>query len=113
MRWHYRPGHPKANERGFVAGPDLGDDAEHYARNAPIMVDRFYEGVKTIDGTVDLGSRRKHRQYMKERGLAPGSDYSPQWLENRRKELAREEAKERREDVARAVWENFEGVRKR
>jgi hypothetical protein len=50
---------------------------------------------------------------MKERGLAPGSDYSPQWLENRRKELAREEAKERREDVARAVWENFEGIRRK
>src|SRR5512145_1143689 len=47
-----------------------------HAVSAPIMVDRFYEGSRATDGT-DIGSRRKHRAYMKAHGLAPADDYSP------------------------------------
>jgi hypothetical protein len=48
---------------------------EERAIDAPIMVDRFYEGVPSpIDGTV-FQSRRQHRQYMKDRGLTTTDDY--------------------------------------
>ena len=73
------------------------------AVDAPILSGRFYEGMKTVEGE-DIGSRRKHQAYMAEHGLAPGSDYSPGWYENRRAEMKREADKKRRETVERVVY---------
>jgi hypothetical protein len=73
------------------------------ARDAPIMVDRWYEGTKALDGT-DIGSRRKHRAYMKDRGLAPADDFSPGWYDKVRREKKREQDQARRESIARAIY---------
>lgn len=107
-RYVYRPGHPKASSNGFVAIEDLDDApvAESYAIHSGIMVDRFYENTKTTDG-VDIGSRRKHRDYMKATGLAPASDFSPGYYERVRKEQKQAADRARRETVARAVYQKF------
>jgi hypothetical protein len=102
--WVYKPGHPKATERGFVAWEDYGYVEGDVALNAPVLVDRFYENTAATDGT-DIGSRRKHREYMKRTGLAPSSDFSPGWYERQRRGAAQEQHKERREAVARATYE--------
>lgn len=44
------------------------------ALDAPVLVDRFYEGARATDGT-DIGSRRRHREYMRVHGLAHESDF--------------------------------------
>lgn len=80
---------------------------EPQARDAPIMVDRFYEGAKATDGT-DIGSRRKHRQYMRDHNLTTFDDYKGEFA---RKVQEREAVKEghlpdktRREAIARALY---------
>lgn len=101
-KWVYRPGHPKASEHGFVAVEDLGDwQGTPDAVNAPILSGRFYEGAKSTEG-VDIGSRAKHKAYMKEHDLAMFSDYNPDWYERVRKEQHRQEKKDRREVLERA-----------
>ena len=77
--------------------------APERALNAPIMVDRFYEGTKTVEGE-DIGSRRKRAEYMRRNGLADGNDYSPGWYERKRAETKREADKARREKVERLVY---------
>jgi hypothetical protein len=74
-----------------------------HATNAPIMVDRFYEGTKAPDG-ADIGSRRKHRQYMKDRGLAPMDDFSQGHFDRMAAEKKREDKKHRRETLERAFY---------
>lgn len=94
----------KAQEK-LVRAEDYVPPSE--ALSAPIMVDRFYEGLKSPDG-VDIGSRGKYRDYLKATGLAPGSDFSQGWYENRRKEMAREEATQRKSDIIAAFKEQRE-----
>lgn len=79
-------------------------EAPERAIDAPIMVDRFYENTKTVDG-VDIGSRAKHRAYMKDRGLAPADDFSPGWYEAERRKTADQAKRERRETLERAFYE--------
>lgn len=64
---------------------DFGNTEE--ARAAPISSGRFYENTSATDGT-DIGSRKKHREYMKRNGLCTVDDYT--------KTIARKQ-KERRE----------------
>ena len=108
-RYHYRPGHPKANANGFVSSEDLGNYGEaERAWVAPIMVDRFYENTVAPDGT-DIGSRRKHREYMKANNLTTVDDYTQQWQKDaaHREKIATGEAdkKERREELGRVAYE--------
>jgi len=77
---------------------------ESQAINAPILMDRFYENTAATDG-VDIGSRRKHREYMKQRDLAPSSDFSPSWYAKQKRTEVLETNKIRREDVSRATYE--------
>jgi len=49
---------------------------EEHAINAAILAGRFYENTKAPDGT-DIGSRRKHQDYMRANGLATADDFSP------------------------------------
>lgn len=82
-------------------------DMERRALDAPICVDRFYENTKTTEG-VDIGSRRKHRDYMKATGLTTADDFKETWKRETelRKRIATEGIlpdKTRREDVARAL----------
>jgi hypothetical protein len=105
-RYVYKPNHPRANERGFVDYAFIGSDSEE-ARNAPIMLDRFYENTTATDGT-DIGSRKKHRDYMRRMGVTHSSDFSSKWYENLRKDRERRDKEERREAVARATYEVLE-----
>lgn len=108
MRFYYRPGHPRADDLGFVSADDLSEIPMEPPRalNAPVMVDRFYEGARATDGT-DIGSRAKHREYMKSHGVAPAGDFSPSWYEAQRKQREAAAARERRETVGRIVYEKF------
>jgi hypothetical protein len=75
---------------------------------APILMDRFYENTKATDGR-DIGSRRKHRAYMKEKGLTTIDDYTQTWKKQAKERgeflsgTSTHDTKDRREDVAR-VW---------
>ena len=53
---------------------------------------------------VDIGSRRRHRQYMKDRGLAPADDFSPGYYDRLNRDRKREQKAERRETIARALY---------
>ena len=83
--------------------------AEH-ARNAPIMVDRFYEGARMLDG-ADVGSRKKHRRYLKDRGVTTADDYAGKGGEweraaERRKRFGRlpEDSAHRKEIMGRELY---------
>ena len=103
-RYFYRPSHPKASPNGFVSQEDMGWEPSKQAKFAPIMMDRHYENLAATDGT-DIGSRRKHQEYMKRNGVTVSSDFSPSFYENIRKEQQRTNDRERREAVARATYE--------
>jgi len=79
---------------------------QRLAIDGPIMVDRFYENTCATDGT-DIGSRAKHRAYMKERGLAPADDFSPGYYDRIKKDQKRAQEAARRDVVARAVYKKF------
>lgn len=92
---------------------------EERAVDAPIMAGRFYEGTTTThcdeDGkvrVVDLGSRDRHRAYLKETGLAPGTDYSPEWYARKRAGDEAAAKKAGRAAVERAFHDISEGRRK-
>lgn len=74
------------------------------AVDAPILVDRFYEGAKATDGT-DIGSRRKHRAYMKAHGLTTMDDFGPGYFQRLKREKEAAAKKERREVIARRMYE--------
>jgi hypothetical protein len=107
MRYIYRPGHPKASKNGFVAEVDLDSQPESLALHAPINSGRFYENTAATDGT-DIGSRRRHREYMKSRGLAMESDFKQEWQgAAKEREAIRSgeyDRKGRREAVERAIY---------
>lgn len=97
----------------WVATPEGLVPADEYvsealARDAPIMVDRFYEGATATDGT-DIGSRRRHRAYMKAHNLTTADDYKGEWKkadQSRRdlREHKRLPDKSRRETIERALY---------
>lgn len=112
MRYYYRPDHPKASERGFVSGEDLGEYEAPLAKDAPIMMDRHYENLAATDGT-DVGSRRKHREYMKRHGLTVADDFKETWAKARKERDAfytgdhQGERKAVREAVDRALHQRY------
>jgi hypothetical protein len=104
-RFVYRPGDPNASPNGFVE--ILFETTEKKALHAPICAGRFFENTSSpIDG-ADIGSRKKHENYMRERNLALASDFSGVWNEARkgREGIAqgRLPDKTRRDDVGRAL----------
>jgi hypothetical protein len=108
MRYIYRPGHPKASKNGFVAEVDLDMQPESLAIHAPVLAGRFYENTAATDGT-DIGSRRKHREYMKRNGLAMADDFKKEWSSAERERRAIQtgevDRKARREAVERAIYQ--------
>lgn len=78
--------------------------------------DRHYDGLRTTEG-VDISTRTKHREYMRQTGLTTADDYKSEW-----KSAAEVRAdvfttggdhKSRRDDVGRAMYEVQERNRKR
>lgn len=43
-----------------------------------IAPDSHYDGLRATDGT-DIGSRRKHREYMRQNGLTTADDFKETW----------------------------------
>ena len=78
------------------------------ARNAPIMAGRFYENTAATDGT-DIGSRRKHREYMRQNNLTTADDFKITWAEQAKRREAIKEgrlpSKTRRDAIGRALYE--------
>jgi hypothetical protein len=110
MKWYYRPGHPKADDLGFVNAIDLTEIPQDPPRamDAPIMSGRFYENTKATDGT-DIGSRSRYRDYLKRTGYTNSSDYPPEYMEKKKRERELSDHKERREVIAKAFWQSMEG----
>jgi len=107
-KWYYKPGHPKANANGFVAEEDLGHTVEKRALDAPILSGRFYENVAATDGS-DIGSRKRHREYMKRHNVTLSSDFTQQWAkqgEQRERMRAGDfDHKSRKEAIERALYQ--------
>lgn len=105
-RFVYRPGHPAANERGFVPAHLAEPLVEQHG--IEISVDRNYENLRTPEGVV-INSRRQHRDYMKANNLTHMSDFTGVWdkaAQERAKVAAGEhDVKQRREDIGRAIYE--------
>ena len=74
------------------------------AVDAPILSGRFYENTRATDGS-DIGSRSKHRRYMREHGLTTADDYSPRYFEGIKRERERAAKASRREAIARRLYE--------
>lgn len=88
-RFLYRPGHPRANERGFVDArevEDLPPDPQH----VPVFTDLYMDGQATVDG-VDIGSRRKRREYMRATDSLDASDFSRGYYEKERRYRERQD----------------------
>lgn len=64
-----------------------------------LISESHYEGAKALDGTP-IDSRSRHKRYMEEQGVCHAGDFSEAWYKNRRAEIARENARERRESIA-------------
>ncbi len=93
-------------QQKFVPAEEYQPPVE--AKDAPIMAGRFYENLRTTDGTP-INSRRQHQAFMKEKGLAVISDYKnhlEQKAHEREKMLKGDfDHKARREAVGRAWYE--------
>lgn len=74
--------------------------------NAGPVTDLYMDGQRTVDG-VDIGSRRKRRDYMKANNLADVSDFTETWAKAaKQREAIRDGSagrSERREAIARAI----------
>jgi hypothetical protein len=70
-----------------------------------LITDAWYEGARAPDGT-DIGSRTKHRNYLKATGLAVADDYKGVWAaaEKKREAIAKGE----HEPTNRALREKIE-----
>jgi hypothetical protein len=67
-----------------------------------------YSNARATDGTP-INTKRRHREYLKQNGLAMAADYSPQYQEREAARRERHEDKERREIVERAAHKIFGG----
>jgi hypothetical protein len=108
-RFVYRPGHPRASPNGFVNVEELGNDAPQDVAAVPIVSDRYMEGTQAQDGT-DISSRTKRREYMKSKNLADADDFKGTWKAAQEEKvkirtLQGVDHKERRENIARALYE--------
>lgn len=84
--------------------------SERVDKRVPVVGDSHYVGLKSpIDGT-DISSRRKHREYMREKGLTTADDYKSEWAQAQKSREAMLtgqpfDTKRRREQIAKAVYE--------
>jgi hypothetical protein len=106
-----RPDFPRG--RRFRWDPELkrlvpaGMVQEKLALVAPINSGRLYENTAATDGT-DIGSRAKHREYMKRHNLTTADDFKGTWArQEKERERIRKEGvlpdRTRRDDVGRAL----------
>lgn len=65
-----------------------------------------YGDARATDGTP-INTRKRHREYLKSKGLCMASDYSAEYQANEAARRERAEDKERREMVERNVYKIF------
>lgn len=82
-------------------------DAERRAKT--VTEELVYSGARTPGDNIDISSRKKHREYLKQNGLAMASDYSPDFREREAGRQDREETKRVRAQVDRDVHKVFGG----
>lgn len=78
-----------------------------------LMPGTCYDGVRATDG-ADIGSRRKHKDYMRRHGLTTADDYTETWAKAAERRAAfhtqggdQAEKKRRREAVERAIYQRY------
>lgn len=67
-----------------------------------------YGNALATDGTP-INSKRKHREYLKQNGLAMAGDFSPQYQEREARNREWKEDSARREQISRDVYKIFPG----
>ena len=79
--------------------------AQARALDAPIIADRIHEGTTFDDGerVRDIGSRRKRREFLREKGWEDATDASPEWRDGQVKAREREDDRSRRAAMERAA----------
>lgn len=108
-------GSPRAERGSWVWDVSQGKlvPAEDYqppsmAVDAPVLAGRFYENTVATDGT-DIGSRKKHREYMRVNGVTAASDYSAEYRERVKRSAERASEMHLNDVVGRAVYEHTKG----
>lgn len=91
---------------------EVASDYEPHDATQPVYTDRYMEGVRTIDG-VDISSRRKRRDYMRAAGVTDAADFKDTWAQKAKEREAafKPGNKERREAIARAMYQRSTGRR--
>lgn len=72
-----------------------------------LMTGNCYDDARTVEG-VDISSRRKRNEYMKQNNLADFDDFKGTWERSRKEREAffkNAPDKKRREDVGRAIYQ--------
>lgn len=98
------------DETGQVEAIEVTADYQPQAR-VEFSVDRHYEGLRATDGT-DIGSRRKHQEYMRINGLTTADDFKETWAKAAEKRAQffngggdAAEHKARQETIGRVMYE--------
>ncbi len=77
----------------------IGEDwTDAETRAAHTTEEIAYGNLRTSDG-VDISSRKKRREYMAATGVTDSSDFGPGYQERRKKEQAREQDRQRKQDL--------------
>lgn len=105
----YRPGHPAANERGFVEAGMVERILVEGEGRVPVVTDLYMADHVAPDGTP-INSRTKRRAWMRATGAADFSDFTNTRAQGERERQERMttggDRKERREQVARALYQH-------
>jgi hypothetical protein len=80
--------------------------------DAVLWGDRHYDGMRATDG-ADIGSRSKHREYMRRHGLTTVDDFTDTWrkAEAQRNAVRNGADPQRRHDIARVLHQLERGRR--
>lgn len=102
-RWVYTQGGQP------LPGPiEVSSDWSADPKRCDVVTDLYMDGVRTVEG-VDIGSRRKRREYMRANGLADSSDFKGEWQKAaKQREAIRtgtDNDPSRREAIGRAIYE--------
>lgn len=69
-----------------------------------VQTDAQFEGARSAEGE-DISTRKRHRAYMKRRGLAMAADFEQSWsaAEQKRASFWEDQAGERKADLSRTL----------
>lgn len=104
-RWVY----PRGGEP-YEVGADYVQPVDKTSTDAVLYNDRLYQD----DGDARYNSRKQHREYMKRNDLTTADDFKGAWQNagKARERIAQGVDPERREQVARAVYQQLDGRRR-